>query len=217
MDGLTECRGTLRRRAAASSWTDERIAYVAERWSQGITARQIAQELGGGLSHSAVMGKIHRLGIAGLSPNAWAHRKRRGGDERRIPQWMVTLLISGIPLRQQRLPPVWVIKAKPYVDDPGLDADIPLAQRRSLLELASDNCRWPVGDPSTGDFFFCGAQPLQGTPYCAAHEARARRSGGQIAGHGKPARRRAGDHSRGARAASGGEVANKSRRVQVGR
>jgi hypothetical protein len=119
MDGRTECRGTLRRRAAACSGTDERIAYVAERWSQGITARQIAQELGGGISHSAVMGKIHRLGIAGLSPNAWAHRKRRGGDERRIPQWMVTLLISGIPLRQQRLPPVWVIKAKPYVDDPG--------------------------------------------------------------------------------------------------
>ena len=165
MDGRTECRGTLRRRAAASSWTDERIAYVAERWSQGVTARQIAQELGAGISHSAVMGKIHRLGIAGLSPNAWAHRKRRGGDERRIPEWMVTLLVSGIPLRQERLPPVWVIKAKPYVDDPGLDADIPLAQRRSLLELASDSCRWPVGDPSTGDFFFCGAQPLQGTPY----------------------------------------------------
>ena len=139
MDGRTECRGTLRRRAAASSWTDERIAYVAERWSQGVTARQIAQELGGGISHSAVMGKIHRLGIAGLSPNAWAHRKRPGGDERRIPQWMVTLLVSGIPLRQQRPPPVWVIKVKPYVDDPGLDADIPLAQRRSLLELASDN------------------------------------------------------------------------------
>ena len=101
MDGRTECRGTLRRRAAASSWTDERIAYVAERWSQGVTARQIAQELGGGISHSAVMGKIHRLGIAGLSPNAWAHRKRPGGDERRIPQWMVTLLVSGIPLRQR--------------------------------------------------------------------------------------------------------------------
>ena len=123
----------------------------------------------------------------------------------------------GIPLRQQRPPPVWVIKVKPYVDDPGLDADIPLAQRRSLLELASDNCRWPVGDPSTGDFFFCGAHCLQGTPYCAAHEARARRSGGEIAGHGKPARRRAGDHSRGARAASGGEVANRYERGQVGR
>ena len=96
MDGRTECRGTLRRRATASSWTDERIAHVAQRWSQGVTARQIAQELGGGISHSAVMGKIHRLGIAGLSPNAWTHRKRRGGDERRIPQWMVTLLVSCI-------------------------------------------------------------------------------------------------------------------------
>jgi GcrA cell cycle regulator len=73
------------------------------------------------------------------------------------------------------LRPVWVTEAKPYVDDPGKDADISLAQRRSLLELASHDCRWPVGDPSTADFFFCGAEVLRGKPYCRAHGERARR------------------------------------------
>ena len=43
------------------------------------------------------------------------------------------------------------------------------------MELTDDTCRWPVGDPSTVDFFFCGAQPLPDKPYCAAHCARAER------------------------------------------
>jgi hypothetical protein len=44
-----------------------------------------------------------------------------------------------------------------------------------LLELTDDTCRWPVGDPCAADFFFCGAPPLPGKPYCAAHCARAER------------------------------------------
>jgi hypothetical protein len=71
--------------------------------------------------------------------------------------------------------PAWVGDANPYVDDPGIDAAIPHAQRRSLLELTDDTCRWPVGDPCAADFFFCGAPPLPGKPYCAAHCARAER------------------------------------------
>ena len=44
------------------SWTDERIDRLKELWSQGITASQIADELGG-VSRNAVIGKAHRLGL----------------------------------------------------------------------------------------------------------------------------------------------------------
>ncbi len=44
------------------SWTDERIDRLRELWSQGITASQIADELGG-VSRNAVIGKAHRLGL----------------------------------------------------------------------------------------------------------------------------------------------------------
>jgi GcrA cell cycle regulator len=54
-----------------------------------------------------------------------------------------------------------------------VDADIPLPQRRSLLELDRHACRWPIGDPRSPDFLFCGAKPRRGKPYCAAHCARA--------------------------------------------
>jgi GcrA cell cycle regulator len=153
---------------------------VKARWSRGVPARQIARELGGGVTKSAVLGKIHRLGIAELSPNAWPGRWRRGAKNgRHIFHRTVERPFSWIRQGQQWLRPVWMIEAKPYVDDPGKDVDISLAQRRSLLELASHDCRWPVGDPSTADFFFCGAEVLRGKPYCRAHGERARRRGYQ--------------------------------------
>jgi GcrA cell cycle regulator len=44
------------------SWTDERIERLKALWSQGVTASQIADELGG-VSRNAVIGKAHRLGL----------------------------------------------------------------------------------------------------------------------------------------------------------
>lgn len=48
--------------AATMSWTDERIDRLKELWTQGMTASQIADELGG-VSRNAVIGKAHRLGL----------------------------------------------------------------------------------------------------------------------------------------------------------
>ena len=44
------------------SWTDERIERLKKMWSDGSTASQIAEELGG-VSRNAVIGKAHRLGL----------------------------------------------------------------------------------------------------------------------------------------------------------
>ena len=44
------------------SWTDERINQLKMMWEKGLTASQIAEELGG-VSRNAVIGKAHRLGL----------------------------------------------------------------------------------------------------------------------------------------------------------
>ncbi len=44
------------------SWTDERIDHLKTLWEKGLTASQIAEELGG-VSRNAVIGKAHRLGL----------------------------------------------------------------------------------------------------------------------------------------------------------
>jgi GcrA cell cycle regulator len=44
-----------------------------------------------------------------------------------------------------------------------------MGQRCTLLELSEDKCRWPIGDPGSQEFFFCGGKSADGLPYCAYH------------------------------------------------
>lgn len=43
------------------------------------------------------------------------------------------------------------------------------ARRLSLMELTERTCKWPIGDPATDDFWFCGLPSVAGKPYCEAH------------------------------------------------
>ena len=43
------------------------------------------------------------------------------------------------------------------------------AKKLSLLELTEKTCKWPVGDPATEEFWFCGLATQSGKPYCEAH------------------------------------------------
>jgi GcrA cell cycle regulator len=43
------------------------------------------------------------------------------------------------------------------------------AKRLSLVELTERTCKWPVGDPATPNFWFCGLPVQAGKPYCEAH------------------------------------------------
>ena len=43
------------------------------------------------------------------------------------------------------------------------------AKRLTLMELTERTCKWPIGDPATEDFWFCGLPVQQGKPYCEAH------------------------------------------------
>ena len=47
--------------------------------------------------------------------------------------------------------------------------EIPLEQRKTLLQLTEKTCHWPVGDPANVEFFFCGGEAVRGTSYCAFH------------------------------------------------
>ncbi|HEX5183018.1 MAG TPA: GcrA family cell cycle regulator [Allosphingosinicella sp.] len=60
------------------SWTDERIERLKSLWSQGITASQIADELGG-VSRNAVIGKAHRLGLQSRPSPVKPNEEEEGG------------------------------------------------------------------------------------------------------------------------------------------
>ncbi|MBS1303986.1 GcrA family cell cycle regulator [Loktanella sp. SALINAS62] len=43
------------------------------------------------------------------------------------------------------------------------------ARKIGLMDLTEKTCKWPVGDPATPDFWFCGLPSQAGKPYCEAH------------------------------------------------
>src|ERR671912_55021 len=59
------------------SWTDERVELLTKLWSDGLSASQIAGELGG-ITRNAVIGKVHRLKLSGRAkaPSSAAPRPR---------------------------------------------------------------------------------------------------------------------------------------------
>ena len=46
------------------AWTDDRVEILTKLWGEGLSASQIARELGD-VTRNAVIGKVHRLGLAG--------------------------------------------------------------------------------------------------------------------------------------------------------
>src|SRR5829696_510993 len=49
---------------AGATWTEERVELLKKLWSDGLSASQIAAEIGG-VTRNAVIGKVHRLGLSG--------------------------------------------------------------------------------------------------------------------------------------------------------
>lgn len=43
------------------------------------------------------------------------------------------------------------------------------SRKLSLMELTERTCKWPIGDPATDKFWFCGLPSQPGKPYCEAH------------------------------------------------
>jgi GcrA cell cycle regulator len=145
------------------TWTDERVENLKKLWGEGLSASQIAAELGG-ITRNAVIGKVHRLGLSGRakSPAAAAARPRKARAHTHLMRVARpatrgnTALAHAYDFEQEQEP------------EP-VDNVIPLGQRRTILDLTEDTCRWPIGDPGSTDFFFCGGQAGTGAPYCSYH------------------------------------------------
>lgn len=145
------------------SWTDERVELLKKLWSDGLSASQIAAELGA-VTRNAVIGKVHRLGLSGRAkaPSSGVSRPRKPRSASQM------LRVSRPSIRGNTA----LAHAYEYEEDPEPELTenvIPIGQRRTLLELTEATCRWPIGDPGTPEFFFCGGNSLPGLPYCHYH------------------------------------------------
>jgi GcrA cell cycle regulator len=192
------------------SWTDERVEALKIMWAEGKSASQIAKDLGG-VTRNAVIGKVHRLGLSNRGAG------ERGEDDAAAvidvpadpppapegePEPEARAAAGGA--RPAGRDPAPVVRPKPVPGQPvppqpsaseisaealaNLAEVAKRARRLSLMQLTERTCKWPIGDPATEDFWFCGLPSVAGKPYCETHVAvafqpmsarRDRRAGGR--------------------------------------
>lgn len=149
------------------SWTDERVELLRRLWLEGLSASQIANALQNGITRNAVIGKVHRLGLSGRVKASAPSAPRQRTKPLRTPaqrpsapamRGNTALAIKSLPMEVPRL-------------QSAEDVVIPISERVTIMELKEAMCRWPLGDPTTTEFRFCGTRkPTEGIgPYCAYH------------------------------------------------
>ncbi len=175
-------------------WTEERVELLKKLWLEGLSASQIAGVLGEGVTRNAVIGKVHRLKLTGRAkPASSAPRARtapRTPGVRRVSTGSsVVRSTSGIAsmMKSRSMPSggggmthgATALKIENefqqevYVAPQVQELFIPVEDRLTLLELNEHTCKWPIGDPLTPDFYFCGQHSEEGKPYCDFHSRRA--------------------------------------------
>jgi len=172
--------------AQSMGWTDERVELLKKLWMEGLSASQIAGELGEGVTRNAVIGKVHRLKLsARAKPTNTAPRARPAARStpRRVASPSAGMShVSAKPRPTMSRPQV--MGATALAVTPDMEADlyvapasqelfIPEDKRLNLLQLNEHTCKWPIGDPLTKDFYFCGQHSLETGPYCEFHSRRA--------------------------------------------
>ncbi|GGE32286.1 hypothetical protein GCM10011367_03470 [Marinicauda pacifica] len=146
------------------AWTDERVETLKKLWGDGLSASQIAKQLGG-VTRNAVIGKVHRLGLSG---RAAPSRPARHPEAKPAPR-----------PRAQPAAPAKAQQAKPATPAQSVvraEAAAPVEAERlasgeyaTVLTLKDSMCKWPIGDPADNTFRFCGRKSTPGQAYCDAH------------------------------------------------
>ena len=175
------------------SWTDDRVEILKKLWVEGQSASQIAKELGG-VTRNAVIGKVHRLGLSNRATSSSSSKSdtksktsvKSMSDPKRVSDKTSTSKVNSAnspseprsnvtSLRRQIIPAGQPLPPQPSANEISPEALARVseiekkAKKISLLELTERTCKWPVGDPATEEFWFCGLPSQAGKPYCEAH------------------------------------------------
>ncbi len=148
------------------SWTEERVELLKKLWADGLSASQIAGELGG-ITRNAVIGKVHRLGLSGRGKTTNQQPKARKPRTTQSSRPSQPRSIGNTALKVDYAPaPKPIAAPRPA---PVEELIIPVEERATILTLTEQSCKWPIGDPSSSDFYFCGRHSDPGIPYCEHH------------------------------------------------
>ena len=149
-----------------AGWTDDRVGALKKLWLEGQSASQIAKTLGGGVTRNAVIGKVHRLGLSGRAAPSQPARTT------------TTAFRTTRPRPTPSAPPAAPRRVEAAAPRPAVPAPAPapsvsreildLPGTATVMTLGAHMCKWPIGDPSSREFSFCGRRSSEGV-YCVEH------------------------------------------------
>ena len=128
-------------------WSEPRVRRLIRLWHERLSAVGIARALGPDFSRSAVVGKLHRLGL-------------RRSREQRIEAQAAGARSSRTRLRPPARPPIPLPPPTPCAVVPRLIG---------ILDLTPGSCRWPY--EHGGQTRFCGHAAAPEGTYCPDHRA----------------------------------------------
>ena len=139
------------------AWNDERVELLKRLWAEGLSASQIASKMGG-VTRNAVIGKVHRLGLSGRATPA---KPQRGVEHKEAPAPEKVAATAGLTK------PIY----ESYLSEPDFVAPVVLSggDLTTVSTLSRNMCKWPIGDPASDDFHFCGQSTPTGKSYCPYH------------------------------------------------
>lgn len=146
-------------------WTEERVELLKKLWAEGLSASQVAKQLGG-VTRNAVIGKVHRLGLSGRATPSRPARPRAPTPRtlthvRGRPDPLVAT--SADEIEEAEIAPKRAEISRAELDNNGS------RELTTVLTLTEHNCKWPIGDPGRPNFHFCGRGADHNSPYCAEH------------------------------------------------
>jgi GcrA cell cycle regulator len=154
-------------------WTDERVEMLRKLWAEGLSASQIAAQLGG-VSRNAVIGKVHRLKLSGRGRTTAAPARPKKPSQPTITkpqsrpvsasrQQSASMGNTALQVRFDAEPAMRTIERNIE------DIVVPISRNLQLIQLNERTCKWPIGDPLAENFHFCGNDCADTGPYCRYH------------------------------------------------
>ncbi|MCL2537949.1 MAG: GcrA family cell cycle regulator [Alphaproteobacteria bacterium] len=168
---------------ATDVWTPAILNKMKTLLAKGLSTAEIGKKIG--VSKNAVVGKLNRLGWNSKSQQEPKKAVKPAAKKPvPAPAKPIKKIVKEIkkPVALKPLKPKAGAGAKAIAAKPVPKASVPRANSKTLamhqriiqhsMDLAAlrpDQCRWPIGDPDTDNFKFCGKQVFVGKPYCYEH------------------------------------------------
>ncbi|MEO3386350.1 GcrA family cell cycle regulator [Mesorhizobium sp. CAU 1741] len=153
------------------NWTDERVELLRKLWAEGLSASQIATQLGG-VSRNAVIGKVHRLKLSARGRTSSAQPRAKKAASAGAPAKSVSRQTRTVTASVGATALAVQFDAEPVARQmlrPSANVVVPISRKLSLIQLSERTCKWPNGDPLSEEFSFCGNEAGDSGPYCGYH------------------------------------------------